>query len=494
MVRRSLLLSSLGKLLLSVGSSFVLLLNSTAAVYAASPNPNTPPMKLVPPPEARPVDDPGLVPEFAQTDTAPKAAPVETGGRKESQTEPASPEKSSGTQGKPRVFKGSVSAPYLLGPGDELTIVDPTMGTEEDPYKTDVRIAPDGTVSVPPVGSVMADGLTISELTDLLNDREKKFVDSPSMTVILRKERVVYVHVLGEVVNPGLYSDKGVEVSGLSAASGTSTTLAGGQQSVLQVGLAATLSAAERQPGVSGLTILTALQLAGGVKDTADIRHVRLVKYGDSDQKSIDLWRLLVEGDNTLDVPLRSGDSIFVPKGGAPFDSRALGWVVRKPRPVRILGEVNRPGLYYLGPDDDLITILAKAGGFDSIARQRAVILSRQNHDGTVTTRAVNVKAALRNHDKAGRLAVMPGDVIIVNASVMRRLQPLITYMVAISGTFALLNVINASIPTTFLANLNRSPTGGNSSAGFALFGLGAALPFLSGYGVRQQSAPPQTP
>jgi polysaccharide export outer membrane protein len=352
------------------------------------------------------------------------------------------------------------------------------MGTDEEPYKTEVKIAPDGTISVSPIGVVQAEGLTIEELNEVINQKERKFVDNPQMTAILTKERIVYVHVLGEVENPGLYSDKITAIP----------------EQKFDMGIAVTLSASQRPPAVPGLTVLTAIQMAGGVKDTADIRHVKLIKVGDPEQRNVDLWRLLVEGDYTLDFELRSGDTIYIPRGGAPFDAKALGWSVRKPRPIRVIGEVNRPGLYYLGPDDDLITILAKAGGFDAIAKQRYVLLSRQNHDGTVTTRAVNVKAALRNHDKAGRIPVMSGDVVIVDASVIRKITPLLAYMALVTGTFTLLSVVSAALPVSFMHNLTRGQTGSSNNAGYALFGLNSALNGIFGYGVRQQSTPPNIP
>ncbi len=391
---------------------------------------------------------------------------------------------------KQSVTKSIFDEDYVLGPEDELTIVDPAFGTEDSPYTTEVKVAPDGKVSVYPVGSVKAGGLTLPELTELLNQKERSIVDEPQMVVILKKARPVHVHVLGEVVSPGLYSNLGL--TGLDPRlkdAGISQTAL--LQPGLQLGVSATLSASEKPPVVSEFTILTALQMAGGVKDTADIRHIKFTRHGTKEPLTIDLWQMLVEGDDQQDYKLRAGDTLVVPKGGEPFHAEALGSAVKKARPVRIIGEVHRPGLYYLGPQDDLITLLAKAGGFDAYAKQRSILLSRLNHDGTVTTRSINVKALLRNNDKAGRIPVMPGDVVVVDASMVRRLVPTMVAMASITSLFALLNVVNAAMPVTFQKNLNRGNQS-NQAVGNTFFGFGLAGSYF--FGGARQAAPQNIP
>lgn len=459
------------KKLIATGSSLILLCNTFAAASAAPNNREPPPPIMVPPPAPEPVRGSQVPPlkVLPPAGERPGLEPLEA----QRPDEPT----------RPPVVKSSQGAPYILGPGDELAIIDPSLGSEEAPYKTEAVIAPDGTLSIYPVGTIPVEGLTLGELTELLNQRELAFTDHPQVVVMLTKARPVNVHVLGEVVNPGLYSNLGLPSPEQAL-----------KQQGLQTGVGVTLSATERAPVTTELTVLTAIQMAGGVKDTADIRNIKLTRLGEREHKiehtNVDLWQMLVEGDDGQDLKLRSGDTIFVPKGGPQFHADALGAAVRRPRPVRILGEVHRPGLYYLGPGDDLVTLLAKAGGFDSHAKQRTVLLSRLNHDGTVTSRVINVKAALTNRDKAGRLAVMPGDILVVDTSIIRRLMPTLVGMASIAGLFAILNVINASLPTTFLGNLNRGNSS-NQAVGNAFFGFGLAA---SIFGQSRQSAPVGVP
>ncbi|MBX9693674.1 MAG: SLBB domain-containing protein, partial [Cyanobacteria bacterium] len=242
----------------------------------------------------------------------------------------------------------------------------------------------------------------------------------------------------------------------------------------LTVSVPVTFAAAESPPPLSHFTVLQAIQLAGGLRETADIFHIRLKRASTDEEIKVDLWRCLVEGDSSQDVILRNGDTVFVPKGGAAYDVDVLGWAVNRVRPVRVIGEVQRPGLYYLGPGDDVVTMLAKAGGFNDIAKQRYVLLGRLNHDGTVTTRCVNYREMLRGHDRAGRASVRPGDILVVEASVWRRMAPTVGYIAGVAVVFSMVSVIAAAIPTTFsLSKLYTGNQNGTSNAAFALVGLG---------------------
>ena len=76
-------------------------------------------------------------------------------------------------------------------------------------------------------------------------------------------------------------------------------------------------------------TVLDALMQAGGIKKTGSLRQIKLVRGGRS--IPIDLYALLLNGSNNIDMQLRDGDRIIVPSIGPT---------------VAIAGEVKRPGIY----------------------------------------------------------------------------------------------------------------------------------------------------
>jgi polysaccharide export outer membrane protein len=67
-------------------------------------------------------------------------------------------------------------------------------------------VTPEGTVGLPAVGSVPAQGLSLRELKQELDERYAAEVDGIEVTPVLFKRAPRYVYVMGEVRNPGRYS------------------------------------------------------------------------------------------------------------------------------------------------------------------------------------------------------------------------------------------------------------------------------------------------
>ena len=68
-----------------------------------------------------------------------------------------------------------------------------------------VRITPEGTVSLPAIGTVPAQGLTLPELQEELNERYRQVVEGIQIIPILAERAPRYVFVVGEVNNPGRF-------------------------------------------------------------------------------------------------------------------------------------------------------------------------------------------------------------------------------------------------------------------------------------------------
>jgi polysaccharide export outer membrane protein len=67
------------------------------------------------------------------------------------------------------------------------------------------RVTPEGTISLPAVGSVPAQGLTLRELQQELNERYRQEVEGIEVIPVLVERAPRYVYVLGEVNAPGRY-------------------------------------------------------------------------------------------------------------------------------------------------------------------------------------------------------------------------------------------------------------------------------------------------
>lgn len=94
---------------------------------------------------------------------------------------------------------------YYMRPGDELNIVvtqQQDLGnssTNQSPFV----VRPDGNVSFPLVGEIHAEGMTVSQFTDVLQQGLARYIVDPDVSVNISKLGRVRVYVFGEVKKPG---------------------------------------------------------------------------------------------------------------------------------------------------------------------------------------------------------------------------------------------------------------------------------------------------
>ena len=102
-------------------------------------------------------------------------------------------------------LKRSPENVYILGPIDYLKILFLVI-PEYSGFHT---IGPDGTIYLPEIKSIYAEGLTIDELREELVTQYDKYVFNPEIDVLVAGYRTVRIFVKGEVARPGFYTFKG---------------------------------------------------------------------------------------------------------------------------------------------------------------------------------------------------------------------------------------------------------------------------------------------
>jgi polysaccharide export outer membrane protein len=100
---------------------------------------------------------------------------------------------------------GNTQKDFLLGPEDVLDIV---VWKNDDLSQKAVVVRPDGKISMPLIGEVVAGGLTADQLASQIASRLKEFKERPAVTVSVKEVNSYYVYVLGEVNKPGKYQLK----------------------------------------------------------------------------------------------------------------------------------------------------------------------------------------------------------------------------------------------------------------------------------------------
>lgn len=238
-----------------------------------------------------------------------------------------------------------VSSDYVLGPGDSLKVN--LYGKENRAYE--LAIDNEGSVYLPELGPLALAGMSFTEAKQELNRTIKQKMIGVNASVSMGELRSIRVFVLGEAHLPGSYV-----VSSLS-------------------------------------TITNALVLSGGVAESGSLRTVQLKRKGKVIQ-SLDLYDLLLEGDTSNDVQLKSGDVVFIPPIGAS---------------AGVDGEVRRPAIYELKAGETAQALVNFAGGLKATAYPQLSHIERIDSYGMRTVINVDFSG-----DTGKNTRLMDGDLI----------------------------------------------------------------------------------
>jgi polysaccharide biosynthesis/export protein len=175
-------------------------------------------------------------------------------------------------------------------------------------------------------------------------------------------------------------------------------------------------------------TLTRAIQVAGGIKPLADVRQIqvrRTTKAGTEQVFTVDLWKLLKEGDLKQDLILQDRDTITIPTATSISAQEAAQVASASFSPntirVNVVGEVEKPGVIEVPPNTPLNQAILAAGGFNRRAKNSSVELIRLNPDSTVSRRDVSVNFA-QNINEKGNPGLRNDDVIVVKRSGISKL------------------------------------------------------------------------
>ena len=288
---------------------------------------------------------------------------------------------------------------YTLGGGDRIRL----DILEVPQYSGDYQIPPGGSLTLPLIGSVSLEGLTEQQAAQVISARYQSFLKRPLITVTLLSPRPFNVSVSGEVNRPGAYT--------LSFTGGVGN-----------------------DPGVQYPTVTQAIQQAGGVTLSADIRNVqvrRRQQFGSPAVSTVNLWEFVQTGNPRQNLLLRDGDTVFVPlltslnlAEARQIATSSLASDPEEPLTIAVVGEVNRPGTYTIvggntgdGRTLGLPTIsraIQLAGGIKPMADIRQISVRRVTKTGAEYTIPVNLWQLLQMGDFKQDTVLQEGDTIIV--------------------------------------------------------------------------------
>ncbi len=111
------------------------------------------------------------------------------------------------------------AAGYKIGPGDVIRI----SVWKHDEMSQQVTVRPDGAMSLPLIGDIMAEGKNVDEVAADIGKRVTKyFADQPPITVQVAEVRSYKIYVVGEVQRGGEFTPNHqvTVVQGLALAGG----------------------------------------------------------------------------------------------------------------------------------------------------------------------------------------------------------------------------------------------------------------------------------
>lgn len=120
-------------------------------------------------------------------------------------------------------YKGMAVPPteFLIGPEDILVV---TVWRNQELSK-EVIVRPDGKISLPLLGDVLAAGFTAQALSKQVADGLAEFMSAPNVSVQVKEINSYHVFVVGEVARPGKFTLKSFAtvIQGISYAGGFTT-------------------------------------------------------------------------------------------------------------------------------------------------------------------------------------------------------------------------------------------------------------------------------
>jgi polysaccharide export outer membrane protein len=188
--------------------------------------------------------------------------------------------RASGAQSTNTTASASTAAPaavatppdYLIGPDDVLFV---SFWRDKD-LSTDVVVRPDGKISLQLINDLQAAGLTPEQLRVAVTAAAAKFVEAPTVTVVVKQINSRKVFIVGSVNKPGPY------------------------------------------PLAGPMTVIQLIAMAGGLTEFADRENIAVVGVShqpDAEPPSVrvNYSELMKRKNLKQNVALKPGDTVVVP-------------------------------------------------------------------------------------------------------------------------------------------------------------------------------------
>jgi len=244
-----------------------------------------------------------------------------------------------------------LAADYVIGDGDVLQLS--VWGVPDLSVK--VKVRPDGKITLPAAGDVIASGMTPSQLSQELATVLGKFVKEPIVTL-----------TVDEITNNKVY------------------VFGGGVPSTVL--------------NLSGRTTLFKMLCQLENVDNTDLKNAYLLR--DGKRFFSDFYSLFVEGDLSRDFILHAEDIIYLP--------------TNELNKIYVVGAVQEPKYVFYREGIKVLDVILEAGGFNEFADVNDVTIIRNNSNNI----RVRLKNLMNGKDVEQNLSLVPGDYVVVSEGI----------------------------------------------------------------------------
>jgi len=221
---------------------------------------------------------------------------------------------------------------YKVGSGDEISIS--VWGYSE--FSENLLVDERGYITPSSYGRIYVKGLTFKKMRSILKSKFGSFLDmkNSEIDVTLSYSRVITVHIVGEVYNPGSYTIPAIN------------------------------------------TAFNALIAANGPNQLGSVRNIYIKRDGKT-VDSLDVYQFLFNPIGSQDVYMQDGDYLFIPPAK---------------HIVEIKGAVNRPYTYEAKAGENISDLIKYAGGYTTNSFTDLLTLKRKDYN------SVKVNDVHKNH------------------------------------------------------------------------------------------------
>jgi len=265
----------------------------------------------------------------------------------------------------------SFSQEYRIGPEDLLSV----SFWQQPDLNSMVKVRQDGKISLPVIGEVIATGLTTAELSKKIVENISFYNKNISQaTVVILEYNSQKVFVQGQVSRPGKYSFEFIP------------------------------------------NLWEVIREAGGPTEAADLSAVKIIRGGEEAGKTlrVNLAEMLAKGDLSNLPKLKIGDTIEILRSILSFGVEGIAPSFTGRNIYYIYGQIQRPGVFPLEEEIDLLDAIVLAGGPTPNADLKKVkILFKGSTYSSV------VMVNLEDYSSTGRpsrMLIRPEDTIIIPA------------------------------------------------------------------------------